>query len=314
MIFGNDDADQCFKSKKSYRTALHRGMLSESFSTPSSHEPVLKRTENLPSWVQELDDLIASLDAETCQTTEQTPSLDRVRTLLTQMWPCIESMAAACSDGDERWILQRNRLFAALFRVLERRDAHVRIAAARCVLRLLGAGRASALPSLQVLPFCVFIYVFRGRLSEPNACLKRPTSSPSMRLPCARFSSSSPRPLATMRRSFQQARCSPCLPCLRPKRLSSFPARGVLEARSPPPPQPPPMLPSSSPVRSKTYPRRRRPSSALAPSEASPPFAFCCAVQAKCFWRAAAERSRPSPRVEAARSRRRTRRRSTLSF
>ena len=76
--------------------------------------------------------------------------LARARVVLGALWPCVEAMAAACNDGDERWVLQRNRLFATLFRVLERWEADLRLAAARCVLRLLSAGRASRAASLQV--------------------------------------------------------------------------------------------------------------------------------------------------------------------
>ena len=76
--------------------------------------------------------------------------MEGLRAILTRLWPCVEAMAAACGDGDERWVAQRNRLFGALFRVLERRESDLRISAARCVLRLLSAGRASAAPSLQL--------------------------------------------------------------------------------------------------------------------------------------------------------------------
>ena len=70
-------------------------------------------------------------------------------------------MAAACNTlgtdsavaeqiSTERWVLQRNRLFACLFRVLERPEPMLRLPAARAVLRLLSAGRATATPELQL--------------------------------------------------------------------------------------------------------------------------------------------------------------------
>lgn len=46
--------------------------------------------------------------------------------------------------------MQRNRLFSSLFRVLERRESDLRLFSARCVLRLLSAGRASTVPELQL--------------------------------------------------------------------------------------------------------------------------------------------------------------------
>ena len=73
----------------------------------------------------------------------------------------VDAMAAACNtlgtDGavaeqisTERWVLQRNRLFACLFRVLERPEPMLRLPAARAVLRLLSAGRATAWSALLV--------------------------------------------------------------------------------------------------------------------------------------------------------------------
>jgi hypothetical protein len=47
-------------------------------------------------------------------------------------------------------VLQRNRLFACLFRVLERRESDLRLFSARCVLRLLSASRASTVRELQL--------------------------------------------------------------------------------------------------------------------------------------------------------------------
>lgn len=73
-----------------------------------------------------------------------------VRNLLSQLWNPVESMAAACRDGNDHWILQRNRLFACLFKVLERPEPVLRLPAARCVLWLLSAGRAAQTPSLQL--------------------------------------------------------------------------------------------------------------------------------------------------------------------
>jgi hypothetical protein len=117
--------------------------LSKTFQPPSTK----------PGWVIEMDEVILILDrvmSEISTTDENEESVATVRSLLNRLWPCVESMAAACSDGDERWVLQRNRLFAALFRVLERRESDLRLNAARCVLSLLSAGRASMSVSLQV--------------------------------------------------------------------------------------------------------------------------------------------------------------------
>jgi len=155
------------KSRKGPRSALSRGMPAASPDSPVA--PARDHTSNIqrrdqpaavmataPAWVREMDELIESLDAEmgdlgsAGSVSNVERILARARVVLGALWPCVEAMAAACNDGDERWVLQRNRLFATLFRVLERREADLRLAAARCVLRLLSAGRASRAASLQL--------------------------------------------------------------------------------------------------------------------------------------------------------------------
>lgn len=158
-MWSNFDPEVNRRSRKLPRDTHVRPGSIETTLSSRSEDGQIPPSDQRPAWIREIDEIIAKLDrvmTDISDEAKDSSGIVLVRDLLYRLWPCVESMAGACSDGDERWVLQRNRLFAALFRVLERKESDLRLYAARCVLSLLGAGRASMSVSLQVTIFSLF--------------------------------------------------------------------------------------------------------------------------------------------------------------
>jgi len=102
------DGQPSTPSRKARRSALSRGQPTKPPDSPvAGAAPFVARpsSASAPAWVKEMDELILVLDAEMTQVLRGGSALaplGRVRLLLQQLWPNVEGMAGACSDGDER--------------------------------------------------------------------------------------------------------------------------------------------------------------------------------------------------------------------